>query len=316
MTDTVFLFPGQGSQYVGMGKQLFERYAVVQRMFADASQIVGRDLQALCFEGPEATLVQTDNVQPAITLVNLACLAALREEGVDARAAAGHSLGEYSALYAAGVFTLEDTLALVAFRGAAMREAADRHAGGMLAVFGLGLETLTGICGEVATVGSVEVANHNSPTQLILTGEKEALQRAGELAKKAGAKLIVPLKVSGPWHSRFMGEASDRMRQRLQQASIGSFSIPVMANVTGQPYEQDPAAVRETLALQMIRPVRWSDSVQSLRSQGHGTFVEVGPGKVLSGLVRDIDRSAKTLNVQDADTLSKALTALADSVAS
>ena len=316
MSDAVFLFPGQGSQYVGMGKQLFERYAVVQRMFADASEIVGKDLKALCFEGPESTLVQTDNVQPALTLVNLACLAALREEGVTPSVAAGHSLGEYSALHAAGVLSFEDTLGLVAFRGEVMRQAADRHPGGMLAVFGLRLEALTGICAEVAAVGSVEVANHNSPTQLILTGEKEALQRAGELAKKAGAKLIMPLKVSGPWHSRFMGEACDRMKERLEQVTIGSFSIPVIANVTGDPYEQEATAVRETLALQMIRPVRWSDSVSTLRSQGHGTFLEVGPGKVLSGLVRDIDRSAKTLNVQDADTLTKVLAALGDSVAS
>ena len=315
MSDVVFLFPGQGSQYVGMGKQLWERYPVVQRMFEEASDLLSQDFRALCFEGPDATLVLTDNVQPAITLVNLACLAALREDGLTPRAAAGHSLGEYAALHAAGVFSFADTMRLVQFRGVAMRAAADQHPGGMLAVFGLTSETLAGICAEASALGSVELANHNSPRQIILTGEKAALRQAGELAKKAGAKLIVPLKVSGAWHSRFMAEASERMREQLAQTAVGSFSIPVVANVSGKPYPDEPDSVRDGLVRQIVRPVLWSDSVATLLAMGLRTFVEVGPGKVLAGLMRDIDREAKVMNAQDPDTISKVLAALGESIA-
>src|SRR6266571_800183 len=187
--SSVFLFPGQGSQYVGMGKSLFDSYPSVQRLFEEASDVVKKDFTQMCFEGPEAALVRTDNVQPAITLVNLACLQVLREEGVSPSAAAGHSLGEYAALYAAGVFTFAETMRLVQIRGAAMQKAAERNPGGMTAVFGLDKETLTAICEEVKDAGSVEVANHNSPAQVVLTGTKEALQKAAELAKKKGAKL-------------------------------------------------------------------------------------------------------------------------------
>ena len=215
MSDVVFLFPGQGSQYVGMGKSFFDERASVRQLFERASDIVKKDLARLCFEGPEATLIQTDNVQPAITLVSLACLQVLREEGVEPSAAAGHSLGEYAALCAAGVFSVDETMRLVDVRGRAMREAAERYPGGMIAVFGLGIEALTAICKEVASVGSVEVANHNSPLQVALTGEKAALTKAGELAKAQGARLVVPLKVSGAWHSRFMADAKGPMQRAL-----------------------------------------------------------------------------------------------------
>jgi [acyl-carrier-protein] S-malonyltransferase len=305
MSDVVFLFPGQGSQYVGMGKSFFDGRASVRRLFEEASDITGKDLTRLCFEGPEALLVQTDNVQPAITLVNLACLQVLNEEGVTPTAAAGHSLGEYAALCAAGVFTVAETLRLVRIRGEAMKEAAERHPGGMTAVFGLDLDTLSGICGEVSHIGSVEVANHNSPLQVALTGETEALKEAGALAKKRGAKLVIPLKVSGAWHSRFMAEAQDRMREALAECRPAAPRLPVIANVTAGAHGSDPEAIREKLVEQLVRPVLWVSSVRQLIEQGRRLFVEAGPGKVLAGLMRDISREVKVLNVQDAESLAK-----------
>lgn len=300
-SSPVFLFPGQGSQHIGMGKNLFNSYPSVKRLFEEASEVVGKNLEKLCFEGPEADLARTDNVQPAITLVNLACLQVLREEGVSPSAAAGHSLGEYAALCAAGVFTLAETMRLVRIRGAAMQEAAERNPGGMTAVFGLEKEAPTAICEEAKDAGSVEVANYNSPSQVVLTGVKEGLQRAAELAKKKGAKLSVPLKVSGPWHSRFMAEAKEQMRLVLADCAVARPSFPVISNVTADVYPDDPDGIRETLVAQMVSPVRWYDSMVRLIKDGRHPFVEVGPGKVLAGLMRDINREAKVLSVQHAD---------------
>jgi len=303
--SAVFLFPGQGSQYVGMGKSLFDSYPSVQRLFEEASDVVKKDFAQMCFEGPEAALVRTDNAQPAITLVNLACLQVLRDEGMSPSAAAGHSVGEYSALCAAGVFSFAETMRLVQIRGGAMKEAAERHPGGMTAVFGLDKETLTAICEEVRDAGSVEVANHNSPAQVVLTGAKEALHKAAELAKKKGAKLSVPLKVSGPWHSRFMAEAGELMREALAECAVARPSFPVISNVTADVYADDPDRIREGLVAQMVTPVLWTDSVERLIRDGHRLFVEVGPGKVLAGLMRDINRESKVLGMQHPDDLSK-----------
>lgn len=305
MRDVVFLFPGQGSQYIGMGKDFYEGYPAVRRLFEEASDLIKKDFKTLCFEGPESTLVQTDNVQPAITLVNLACLQVLREEGVSPSAAAGHSLGEYSALSAAGVFSFADTMRLVHCRGAVMKEAADRHPGGMIAVVGLEMDSLAAICEEVKETGSVELANHNSPLQAVLTGEKQALQRAAELAKKKGAKLAVPLRVSGPWHSRFMAEAKERMKEILKECTAAVPSFPVLANRTANVYPDDPNKIRENLVEQIVRPVLWTGSIDKLIQNGHRHFVEVGPGKVLTGLMKNIDRDAKIRNVQDLSTLEK-----------
>jgi len=309
VTDLVFLFPGQGSQYVGMGREFHDSYASVREMFDQASDIVGSDLVRLCFEGPKEILVRTEHVQPAITLVNLAALQVLREEGFSATAAAGHSLGEYAALCAAGVFSFAETMRLVQIRGQAMQEAANRNPGGMVAVFGLDVETLSALCAEVADVGSVEVANHNSATQVALTGEQEALKRAAEIAKQQGAKFVLPLKVSGAWHSRFMAEAQEPLRSALEGCEIGKPTIPVIANVTGRPYGAGDIA--ELLTRQLVSPVRWAQSVAVLIGEGHRSFVEVGPGKVLTGLFRDIDSEITAVNVQDMGTLEKFRTVMA-----
>jgi [acyl-carrier-protein] S-malonyltransferase len=308
--DVVFLFPGQGSQQVGMGKDLWERSASVKRMFEQASDLLHKDLRTLCFEGPAETLVRTDNVQPAITLVNLAAADALKEAGVTPSAAAGHSLGEYAALAAAGVFSFSETMQLVQHRGAVMQQAAERHPGGMLAVFGLDADGVAAVCAEAAPAGVVELANHNSPSQVILTGEHAALKAAAQLAKQKGAKLTVPLKVSGAWHSRFMQEARDGMRERLAQAHPEPPSIRVIANVTADAYPDDPEGVRQRLVDQIVSPVRWSDSMARLVDAGHRLFLEVGPGKVLTGLMRDINRDVRTLTVPDGEGVTKASAAI------
>ena len=312
MTDPVVLFPGQGSQKVGMGKELYEEHASVRTLFDQASEATDLDLVQLCFEGPAETLVQTENVQPAITLVNICTVEVLRERGVRPVAAAGHSLGEYSALYAAGVFSLADTLRLVRTRGRAMQAAADRHPGGMSAVIGLDADTLSAICEEVADTGSVQVANHNSTGQVALTGETDALKRAGEIAKERGAKLIIPLKVSGAWHSRYMAEAQDAMREALARCEISDPSIPVIANLTARPYASAEAVV-DHLVDQIVSPVQWARSMEFLIADGHRTFLEVGPGRVLSGFFRDIDRSVRCLPVQTPGTLDKAMEMLTES---
>jgi [acyl-carrier-protein] S-malonyltransferase len=301
---SAFLFPGQGSQSVGMGKALFDAHDSVKRLFKEASEVLGKNLAQLCFEGPEAELARTDNVQPAITLVNLACLRVLREQGVEPSAAAGHSLGEYSALCAAGVLTPADTMRLVQARGAAMRDAAERHPGGMTAVFGLARPALAQICEEAAGAGAVEVANHNSPSQVVLTGTKEGLQKAVELAKQKGAKLCVPLKVSGPWHSRFMAEAKERLQQVLAECTLASPSFPVISNVTAEAYAS-AESIRDALVAQLVSPVLWAGSMERLLRNGHAVYVEAGPGKALAGLMRDISREARVFSALQPDDLSK-----------
>jgi [acyl-carrier-protein] S-malonyltransferase len=300
-----FLFPGQGSQYVGMGKSFCDSRPAVKRLFERASDLTGLNLARLCFEDPDSTLAQTDNVQPAITLVNIACLEAIREEGITPAAAAGHSLGEYAALYAAGALTFEDTMRLVRVRGAAMKAAADKHPGGMTAVLGIDMERAAAICDELQALGSLEIANQNSPGQVVFTGDLEPLRKLPETAKQKGAKLSIALKVSGAWHSRSMAEAQAPLSHALAAVDIGQPAFPVIANVSADDYPTEPEGVRSVLREQVVRPVLWADSIRRLIDQGHRTFVEVGPGKVLTGLLRDISREVKGFNIQDADTLAK-----------
>jgi [acyl-carrier-protein] S-malonyltransferase len=302
MNSLVFLFPGQGSQYVGMGKSLHDAHESVRRLFDEASDATGKDLRTLCFEGPETVLVQTENVQPAITLVSLAALHVLREEGIEPSAAAGHSVGEYAALCAAGALSFADAMHLVRIRGAAMQAEATRHPGSMAAVFGLSADVLVAICAETDP-DAVRVANHNAPDQVVLTGTSDAVRQAGQTAKARGAKLVIPLKVSGPWHSPFMAGAQEPLARALDQCPISAPRLPVMANLTGAPYASDGRDIRDALVAQIVSPVLWTQCLSALVERGSRTFVEVGPGRVLSGLLKSMSRDLQIANVQDAETL-------------
>lgn len=303
MTDIVFLFPGQGSHYVGMGKDFHDAYPSVQRLFEEASDVTGMDLRSLCFKGPEAILVTTDNVQPAITLVSLACLQVMREEGIEPASIAGHSVGEYAALCAAGVFSFTDAMRLVRVRGAAMQAAAERHPGTMAAVIGLAADELAAVC-EEAGAGVVQVANHNAAGQIAITGTSDGVQNVSKAAKARGAKLVVPLKVSGPWHSRFMAAAQEPVRLALAECAVSAPRIETIANITAAPYGSNPQSIREALVAQLVSPVLWTQSMAALVARGSRTFIEVGPGRVLSGLLKGV-AGIRTMNVQDIDSLSK-----------
>ena len=299
-----FLFPGQGSQSVGMGRDLHEHFEGVRGLFDSASNWLGVDFRRLCFEGPDSVLTQTEYAQPAVTLVNLACSAVVLERGVKASAAAGHSLGEYAALHAAGALTVEGCLRLVQHRGRLMQSAADRHPGGMVAVMGLEIGKLDEICAQARSEGHIEIANHNSPRQVILTGEQDALKRAGELAKQNGAALVMPLKVSGPWHSSLMASAASGLEELLGQCEISAPDMPVVSNVTGE-YMTSPADIRQMLVEQITRPVRWVDSIRRLAADGCRHFLELGPGGKLGALVRDIDKSLRHLSIESRTGLEK-----------
>jgi [acyl-carrier-protein] S-malonyltransferase len=298
----VFLYPGQGSQYVGMGKAFYDAFSEVRGLFGRASEILSLDMERICFQGPEADLVLTDNVQPAITLVNMACSLLLGLEGVRPGVAAGHSLGEYSALHAAGVLDEKAVLQLVRLRGQRMQDAADRHPGAMAALLNLPLEKVREIC----DAADIEVANINGPGQIIVSGTDAGVARAVEMAAAAGSRRSIRLNVSGPWHSRFMRPAQERFALDLARYTFKDPEIAVVANVNAD-YVRDGATARENLALQVCAPVRWQESVERLIRDGHRRYVEVGPKRVLRGLLRQIDREVEVWNVEDPKSLEECL---------
>lgn len=304
MKRWVFLFPGQGSQYVGMGKDFYENYSEVRELFDQAEVILGMHIKRLCFEGPEEVLTQTHHVQPAITVTNLACLTVLAHHEIFPAAAAGHSLGEYSALYAAGVLSLQDTLNLVRWRGQFMHEASLDTPGAMAAVMDMPEDKLQHIC----RLCDVEIANINCPDQLIITGPVEAVDKALEASVAEGAKKCVKLNVSGPWHSRCMESAREKYEPHVRSASFSHPKIPVVNNIDAKPL-QNANEAPEKLVRQLCGAVLWKQSIEWFLANGYDHFVEVGPKKVLRGLVRRIDRSAVIHNVEDSATLATFLRA-------
>jgi [acyl-carrier-protein] S-malonyltransferase len=300
VSSIAFVFPGQGSQYPGMGKELCEAHDVARRTFEQAAEATGREIARLCFDSSDDDLRRTDNAQIALLTVGVAAARLLENEGVRPSSAAGHSLGEYGALVCAGVVEFAGACRLVRVRGKAMARAKGGDAHAMAAVIGLDPEYIADLCNEVN--GVVVVANYNSPTQTIISGEAAAVEVVGAACKGAGAKRVMPLNVGGAFHSPLMAGAADEMRRALADEEFRDPVIPVVANVTGRAIESGEEA-RRLLGDQITSSVRWVDSLRTLWKMGARVFVEVGPKKVLSGLVKQTLPDAVTLNVEDRETL-------------
>ena len=281
---TVFLFPGQGSQKVGMGKDLYDRFASTRGIFAMADDLAGLPVTRLCFEGPMAQLTETVNLQPAVTAVNLAILAILQENGVTPAITAGHSLGEYSALCAAGVISPEDTFRLVTRRGQLMHREAIACDGAMQAIIGLDMAQVTDIVTAAGASGIVSVANHNTPTQIIITGESAAVNDAAARAKDIGARAI-PLKVSGPWHSHLMMAAQTDFAAVIAGVTFSNARCPVAMNATAT-LESDGAGIKVIMGRQLCSPVRWTDAMSAVLATEPDGFAEIGPGNVLANMLK------------------------------
>ncbi|HEV8482971.1 MAG TPA: ACP S-malonyltransferase [Blastocatellia bacterium] len=303
------VFPGQGSQQVGMGKALADKLPVVQRVFDEADRALGMRLASLCFEGPDEELRLTANTQPAILTTCVAALRALEAAGVRADFVAGHSLGEYSALVAAGCLKFEDALRVVRQRGLFMQEAVPAGEGAMAALTGCDIELVNSVCREAAILGVCGPANINSPNQTVIAGHRPAVERAVELAKAAGARRTVMLAVSAPFHCELMKPAAERLGPLLAAIEFRDLKIPLVTNVDASMVTTGVEA-REALIRQVASPVRWSDSVRLLIDNGVTRFIEVGPGKVLAGLIRQIDRESQVLSVADPDSLDATVASL------
>jgi [acyl-carrier-protein] S-malonyltransferase len=308
---TAFLFPGQGSQSVGMGQALFDASVEARAVFEMAETVSALPVQRLCFEGPMAELTETVNLQPAVTAVNLAVLSLLGARGLRPDVVAGHSLGEFSALCAAGITSPQATIRLVHRRGELMHREAVRNGGAMAAIIGLPIEEVQALVDEVKPGGIVAVANHNAEKQIVITGSPEPVTRVSSLAAGKKAK-AVPLKVSGAWHSPLIAGAETEFRDFLGEFEFNAPDIPVLHNVTAGP-EPDPAEIRALMARQLCSPVRWYDTMKRLMDEGVEVMAEIGPGKVLTGLARKIlpkDAGITVMNVsapEDVDALAAAM---------
>ncbi len=303
-----FLFPGQGSQYVGMGKDFYEKFDIVRETFNEADEVLGFSISKLCFEGPEEELKKTYNTQPAILTMSVSLNRMLNNDGIYPEIVAGHSLGEYSALVSAGVLEFKDAVYLVRKRGELMQEASPLGLGSMYAIVGLSKEKVEEICDKAKEYGIVEPANFNSLKQIVISGEVKALEKAGELAKEAGAKRVIPLSVSAPFHSSLMKHVGEKMRKEIEKVKMNDAKIPIIANYNAKPLTKKDE-ILEALIKQIDNPVLWVDSMKVL-AQKVNTALEVGPGKVLRGLMRDIDRNVKVMEVGKVELYLKAKEAL------
>lgn len=304
-----FVFPGQGAQYVGMGKELAGAHPEAREVFTAAGDALGFDVAALCWDGPDELLRQTEHTQPAILTASLACLAVVGQRGWRPAITAGLSLGEYTALVCAQSLQPADAVRVVRQRGRFMAEAASGRATAMAAILGLDGEAVERICTEAGDAGVVEPANFNSPGQIVIAGDEAAVRRAIGLAKTAGARRAVELPVGAPFHTSLMRPAADRLAEVLEAVPLRAAAVPVVSNVTARPV-QDPDDIRRLLVAQVASPVRWDASVAAMAAAGVTTFVEVGPGTTLSGLIRRTVPGAVTVHVEDRASLDDALRTL------
>ncbi|HBR58026.1 MAG TPA: [acyl-carrier-protein] S-malonyltransferase [Blastocatellia bacterium] len=309
-SKTAFVFPGQGSQTVGMGKDLYDNFPAARRVFEEVDDALGFALSDLCFAGDESELQLTANTQPAILTVSVAAFRAMESEGFPPPDyTAGHSLGEYSALVAAGVLNLADAVRVVRKRGNYMQEAVPLGVGAMAAILGSDVETVETACGEAADGQVCSPANINSPSQVVIAGDTDAVDRACELLRQRGAKRAIRLNVSAPFHCRLMLPAQERLAADLNLLVYNGFRFPIVHNVDAA-FNYNPGTVCAALTRQVSMPVMWLQSVRNLINAGVGTFVEVGAGKVLSGLARQIDREVRCLNVENLESLRNTLETL------
>lgn len=305
MSKIAFIFPGQGAQYIGMGKDFYENVKVSREAYDLASEVTGMDIPALCFRENDRLNI-TEYTQIAMAATEAALWKALEEKGIHSQANAGLSLGEYSALLASGALRMEDAFRLVRKRGIYMQEAVPAG-GAMAAVIGLDGEKIAAVCEE--TEGYVSVANYNCPGQIVITGEAAAVEAAGGKLREAGARRVLPLKVSGPFHSAMLTGAGDRLAEELQQITLGEIQIPYVTNVTAE-YITDSSRIKELLKAQVSSSVKWQQSIERLIEDGVDTFVEIGPGRTLTGFLKKIDRTVKGYNLdklEDLDLIAAAL---------
>lgn len=303
---TAFLFPGQGAQYAGMGKDFYAHFKEAREIFNQANEVLGFDIADLCFHGKQEELNKTSVCQPAILIVSLAILEVLKRTSSvrtdTCLAAAGLSLGEYTAHVSAGSMTFKDAVKLVHKRGMFMQEACNASPGGMVSVIGLSDDKVEQICAEIRHSGIMCAANYNSPGQVVISGEKTLLEKASVLAKEQGARMVVPLKVDGAFHSDLMSPASDKLAKELESTPISKPTIPVVANIHAK-YVREPEEIKASLTKQLNSPVRWHQSISMLIQDGFRQFYEIGPGKTLSGLMKRIDSAQEIKNIDTVEAL-------------